>query len=181
MEDEIHYTLMNTAKEFTKQSNCIRAERKVAAIAARDGKIILIAANGTNDNSCATRGYCIRKKMNIESGTAPGWDWCLHAEQRLVCTAARKGISLYGTTVYVTHRPCLICTKLLSESGVAQVFFDIDYPDEMAKIYAEKNNLNIQQLMSAEMQAEADEGNAETSDTTLSESEPQEQQETPQQ
>lgn len=44
-----------------------------------------------------------------------------HAEMNLVSFAARAGVATRGCTVYVTHRPCSICTRLLIQAGVGRV------------------------------------------------------------
>jgi dCMP deaminase len=45
--------------------------------------------------------------------------WTAHAEENLVCTAARS--RLEGSTVYVTHMCCNTCARMLINSGVAKV------------------------------------------------------------
>lgn len=47
----------------------------------------------------------------------------IHAEANGILTAARLGISLYGTRVFLTHRPCQVCAKLLVQVGVTAVDF----------------------------------------------------------
>ena len=42
------------------------------------------------------------------------------------------GISLKGSEIYCTHQPCLICTKMLINCGIAKVYFLEPYPDELA-------------------------------------------------
>ena len=45
--------------------------------------------------------------------------WTAHAEESLVCNAARR--TLEGSTVYVTHLCCNACMRMLINSGVAEV------------------------------------------------------------
>lgn len=49
----------------------------------------------------------------------------LHAEVSVVTNAALRGISLEGSTVYVTHDPCYRCRRTLLASGVNRVVFDL--------------------------------------------------------
>jgi dCMP deaminase len=49
--------------------------------------------------------------------------WCAHAEENLVAQAARIGVSLLGTAVYVTHAPCSRCARMLIQAGVARVIW----------------------------------------------------------
>lgn len=45
-----------------------------------------------------------------------------HAEMNLIAFAARRGIPTKGCSVYVTHMCCSICTRLLIQAGIEQVF-----------------------------------------------------------
>ena len=37
----------------------------------------------------------------------------IHAEQNAICDCAKRGVSTLESIVYVTHYPCIICTRLL--------------------------------------------------------------------
>ena len=58
--------------------------------------------------------------------------YAVHAEQNAICQAAKLGISLDGATMYVTHQPCVICTRMIINSGVKKVIYKNGYPDEFA-------------------------------------------------
>lgn len=45
----------------------------------------------------------------------------VHAEANAVAAAARVGVSLKGTTAYVTHPCCAQCAALLIQAGVSRV------------------------------------------------------------
>lgn len=47
--------------------------------------------------------------------------WTVHAEANAVANAARHGASLKGTTMVVTHTPCMSCAKLLVQAGVTRI------------------------------------------------------------
>jgi dCMP deaminase len=42
------------------------------------------------------------------------------------------GISIDGATMYCTHQPCVICAKLIINSGIKRVVYKHPYPDELA-------------------------------------------------
>ena len=46
-----------------------------------------------------------------------------HAEMNLIATAAREGIKIEGCAVYVTHRPCSMCARLMIQSGIRRVVY----------------------------------------------------------
>ena len=54
----------------------------------------------------------------------------VHAEQNAICDAARRGVSLEGATVYVTHFPCISCAKILSAAGIRCVKYHSDYRND---------------------------------------------------
>jgi len=51
----------------------------------------------------------------------------IHAEQNAVSDASKRGVSLNGSTAYITHFPCLTCTKLLISSGICEIKYLHDY------------------------------------------------------
>ena len=51
----------------------------------------------------------------------------VHAEQNAISDAARRGVSLSGSTAYVTHFPCIVCAKLLVAAGISEIKFHFDY------------------------------------------------------
>ncbi|MEQ2561533.1 deoxycytidylate deaminase, partial [Sutterella wadsworthensis] len=64
---------------------------------------------------------------------------------------AKYGISTNGAILYVTHFPCLNCTKSIIQAGISKVIYLNDYRvDDFAlellnnsEIILEKHNLNI--------------------------------------
>ena len=51
----------------------------------------------------------------------------IHAEANAIIQAALHGVSTKGSTCYVTHFPCLSCTKMLINAGVVRIVFEHDY------------------------------------------------------
>lgn len=115
-------------------STCVRNGRQVGSVIVKDKRIIATGYNGApaGITSCAERGYCLRDKLNIASGTRAELCYATHAEQNALVQAAKLGISVDGATIYVTHRPCVICTKLLINAGIKRVVYLHDYPDEFS-------------------------------------------------
>ena len=63
---------------------------------------------------------------------------CIHAEQRAIADAARRGISTDDSVLYVNLRPCLQCLVIAKASGVREIFYSGEewtYPDEIEQIY----------------------------------------------
>ena len=114
------------------RSTCHR--RRVGAIAVKGKRILATGYNGAprNMKDCLELG-CLRQKMNIPSGERHELCRGLHAEQNVIIQAAVHGVSLEGATLYCTHQPCLICTKMIINCGFIEVFYASGYPDTMAE------------------------------------------------
>jgi len=54
----------------------------------------------------------------------------VHAEQNAISDAARRGVSLHGATVYITHFPCVTCAKILAAAGIAAIKYRNDYRND---------------------------------------------------
>lgn len=136
---------MEKAYEQSEKSSCFRA--KVGAVLVKDG---LVIAQGYNNmaggiNDCAEVG-CIREKLNIPSGTRREVCRAICAEQLAISEAARNGVKLDGSVVYITTFPCHICAKLLVSSGVSEIVYDKDYPDELSKKFLAEAGTKIRKI-----------------------------------
>ena len=136
---------MDMAYEQAEKSSCFRA--KVGAVLVKDG---LVVAQGYNNmtggiNDCAEVG-CIREKLNIPSGTRREVCRAICAEQLAISEAARNGIKLDGSVAYITTFPCHICAKLLVSSGISEIVYDKDYPDELSKNFLAEAGTKIRQI-----------------------------------
>ena len=47
----------------------------------------------------------------------------IHAEENIIAKAAKSGISVEGTSLYVTTFPCPVCAKLIACSGIKNLYF----------------------------------------------------------
>lgn len=71
----------------------------------------------------------------------------VHAEQNAISDAARRGVSLEGTTAYVTHFPCINCAKILAAAGILCIKYHRDYRnDDMVKDLLGESGIEIVQL-----------------------------------
>lgn len=47
--------------------------------------------------------------------------WATHAEANAIANAARTGTALMGSTMVVTHTPCMACAKSIVQAGITRV------------------------------------------------------------
>lgn len=129
---------MEMARVAASRSTCLR--REVGAVAVSpDNRILGTGYNGALPGTphCETTG-CIRQQMNIPSGERQEICRAQHAEANICNIAARYGIALEGSTIYVTNQPCVTCMKAIITSGIKRIVYEGDYPDDFAvKIAAE--------------------------------------------
>ena len=126
---------MDMAKMVGSWSSCFQQNRQIGAVIVRNKRIITTGYNGApaGVKSCVERGECLRRKLNIPSGTQHELCYAIHAEQNAIIQAAKLGISIEGATLYCTHQPCVICAKMIVNSGISRVVYREGYPDEFAR------------------------------------------------
>lgn len=125
---------MEMTEKIGTWSSCFQENRKVGAVIVKNKRIIATGYNGAPQGieSCVDKKECLRKKLNIESGTRQEVCYAVHAEQNAIIQAARVGSSVEGCTMYCTHQPCVICAKMIINSGISRVVYKEGYPDEFS-------------------------------------------------
>ena len=114
------------------RSTCLR--RRVGAVIVKDKHIIATGYNGAPRglSHCTDTGKCIREELNIPSGERHELCRALHAEQNAIIQAATLGQSIEGATIYITTQPCIICAKMIINSGIKRIVIKEGYPDKVA-------------------------------------------------
>ncbi|MCU0578008.1 MAG: cytidine/deoxycytidylate deaminase family protein [Desulfobacterota bacterium] len=122
---------MDIADLVAKRSTCLR--RRVGAVAVKDKRILATGYNGAPSGipHCLDVG-CLREQEGIPSGERHELCRGLHAEQNVIIQAAYHGVSIQGATLYCTNLPCLICSKMLINAGVREIFFREGYADRLS-------------------------------------------------
>lgn len=128
---------LDLASRIAKMSHARRLQ--VGALAVKDNNIISFGFNGTPtgfDNNCEDQvGNELKTKPEV-----------IHAEGNLISKAAREGLSLRGSTVYLTHSPCSNCSLLLIQSGISKVVYKEDYRSNLGIELLNKSNIKVEKL-----------------------------------
>ncbi|MGL4820804.1 MAG: ComE operon protein 2 [Bacilli bacterium] len=100
------------------RSTCTRLS--VGATIVRDNRIVAGGYNGSLKGAphCIDEGCLIVENHCIRT---------VHAEVNAILQCASQGIPTQGATIYVTHFPCLNCTKTIIQSGIRTVMYAKDY------------------------------------------------------
>ena len=122
------------AESVASMSSCVRL--KVGCLVVTENDTIVIGYNGTPsgwDNVCETED-------NVTH------DYVLHAEANAISKFASSTESSRGSTVFVTHVPCIHCAKLIAQAKVKAVYYLNDYRDEAGKKHLIKCGIHIERI-----------------------------------
>ena len=113
---------------------------KVGALIVKDDRIISIGYNGMPsgwDNNC---------ELEQEDGTLKTKPEVLHAETNAIAKLARSSESGLGSTLFVTHSPCLDCAKIIYQSGIKHVYYATDYRDDSGLTFLRNSGVQVDRL-----------------------------------
>ena len=112
---------MNVATEVATRSTCDR--KHVGAVIVRNKNILSTGYNGSIKGlpHCdevgheMVDGHCIRTT---------------HAEANAIVQAAKNGVSIDNSEIFVTASPCYNCFKLIANSGIKVIYYRELYRDQ---------------------------------------------------
>jgi dCMP deaminase len=129
--DEYFKEIVNVT---SKRSPCDRLN--VGCLLVKDNRIISQGYNGFLPG-------CEHKSVirdNHEQAT-------VHSEQNALCDCAKRGVSCNDSIAYITHYPCIICTRMLIASGIKEIKYINNYNnDELVIYFCEQLNIKIIQI-----------------------------------
>lgn len=116
---QLHRKMLGIAEEESKKSSDMW--RHVGGVIAKDGEVLLVGHNThvPSEHMPYVNGdprSNFKRGLHIEISTA------LHAEAGLIAEAARQGIPLEGTEMYLTVFPCPPCAKLIAYAGIKNLY-----------------------------------------------------------
>lgn len=125
------------------RSTCLR--RQVGALIVLDKRILATGYNGAPRGlpHCDQTG-CLRERLGIPSGQRQEICRALHAEQNAFLQAALHGVPVGGSTIYVTHQPCVTCAKMIVNAGIVRVVCAQSYPDELARSFLTEAGIELE-------------------------------------
>lgn len=134
---------MEMATVAAKRSTCLR--RSVGAVIVKNKQILASGYNGTPMGlpHCEEVG-CLREQLKVPSGKCHELCRGVHAEQNAITQAAYHGVSVKGATLYCTHQPCVVCTKMLINAGIERIVYANPYPDELAQEMMGQSKMQIE-------------------------------------
>lgn len=111
---------LNIANVVSSRSTCDR--KRVGAIIVRNKMILSTGYNGSIRGlpHCDEAGHWIENDHCIAT---------IHAEQNAILQAARTGVMIDSSTIYVTASPCWSCFKSIVNAGITRIVYQEFYKD----------------------------------------------------
>ena len=144
---------MKTAEVYAELSSARRLH--VGCVVVKDNTIIGIGYNGMPsgwDNDCEYKSYTDLDK-NYEFLEEDGAKYSLktrpevlHAETNAIAKIARSTNSSDGATLFVTHAPCLDCSKIIHQSGINSVYYRNSYRDTNGIDFLKQCGINVEKV-----------------------------------
>ena len=128
---------MNIAAEVATRSTCDR--KHVGAVIVREKTILSTGYNGSIKGlpHCdeagheMVDGHCVRTT---------------HAEANAIVKAAKNGVEINLSEIYVTASPCYSCFKLIANAGIKTIYYKELYRDERINDRAKEAGINVANL-----------------------------------
>ncbi len=128
----------------SRRSTCLR--RSVGALLVKDKRILATGYNGPPAGllHCDELGGCLRDRLGVPSGERHEVSRAIHAEQNAIIQAATSGVNIQGATLYSTHHPCVLCTKMVINAGIKRIVVRKGYPDELSRQILKEAKLKVE-------------------------------------
>ena len=104
-------------------------------------------------------------QIGAYNGTPKSWDNCcedvhetelfehlvtkptvIHAELNAILHAARQGVSVKDSTIYITLSPCSACSAMIAQAGIKRVIFKESYRDTSGIEILKQHGIIVEQL-----------------------------------
>jgi dCMP deaminase len=122
-----HQYFMTITRQVAERSTCNRA--KVGAVIVRDKNILATGYNGapTGMPHCTDVGCLIYQSKTPNGDIEENCFRTIHAEMNAIAQAAKNGSTIKDASIYITHTPCIHCLKVLVNTGIKEIYYEIPY------------------------------------------------------
>lgn len=116
--------------------------KKVGCVLVTPDNVMLSSYNGTPsgwDNNCEHHiSYTYELKTK---------DTVIHAELNAILHAARQGVSIKDSTIYITLSPCSACSAMIAQAGIKRVVYEEEYRDTSGINLLKAHGIIVEQLI----------------------------------
>jgi dCMP deaminase len=128
---------MDIARVVATRATCDR--KHVGAVVVRDRSILATGYNGSIRGlpHCDEAGHLMEEGHCVRT---------VHAESNAIAQAAKNGVRIDGSAIYVTASPCWSCFRLIANSGISRIVFGEFYRDPKIFEFATKIGIELVDL-----------------------------------
>ncbi len=114
-------------RSVAERATCDRG--KSGCVIVKDKRILSTGYVGSPPGMphCDEVGHLMKKVLDEEGNMTSHCVRTIHAEQNAIMQAAKFGISIEGSTIYVKMEPCAICAKMIVAAGIKRVVTEKRY------------------------------------------------------
>tara|TARA_Y100000588_G_C14084474_1_gene851595 strand:+ start:445 stop:837 length:393 start_codon:yes stop_codon:yes gene_type:complete len=128
---------MNIATEVATRSTCDR--KHVGAVIVREKTILSTGYNG----SIKGLSHCDEAGHEMVDGHCVR---TTHAEANAIVQAAKNGVEINLSEIFVTASPCYNCFKLIANAGIKTIYYKEFYRDDRISERAKEAGINLVSL-----------------------------------
>ncbi|MBZ4219544.1 MAG: dCMP deaminase family protein [Chlorobium sp.] len=133
-----HEYFMSVADLISRRATCTRGH--IGAVIVRENSILSTGYNGApsglphcNDSNCR-----IYRSIHPDGTVEENCVNAIHAEINAIAQAAKHGVSIKDSDIYITASPCIHCLKVLINVGIKTIYYakpyKIEHIDELLRL-----------------------------------------------
>ena len=128
---------MNIANEVATRSTCDR--KHVGAVIVRDKTILSTGYNGSirGLKHCDEAGHEMENTHCVRT---------IHAEANAIVQAARNGVQIDKSEIFITASPCYDCFKMIANAGITTIHYGEFYRDDRINTHAKELEIELVHL-----------------------------------
>ncbi len=145
-----HEYFMSVAQLISQRATCTRGH--IGAVIVRDHSILSTGYNGApsglphcNDSNCR-----IYRSTHPDGTVEENCVNTIHAEINAIAQAAKHGVSIQNSDIYITASPCIHCLKVLINVGINTIYYLKPYKIEHIEELLRLSGIKLVQVTMAE-------------------------------
>jgi dCMP deaminase len=112
---------MEVGDAIAKRATCDRG--RSGCVIAKDNQILVTGYVGAPAGlpHCDQAGHQLKKTVHEDGSVTQHCVRTVHAEQNAICQAAKRGVGIFGATLYCRMTPCRACAMMIINCGIVRV------------------------------------------------------------
>lgn len=121
---------MSVAHLISRRATCSRGH--IGAVIVRENNILSTGYNGAPSGlpHCNESNCRIYRSIHPDGTVEENCVNTIHAEINAIAQAAKHGVSIKDSDIYITASPCIHCLKVLINVGIKTIYYDKPYKIE---------------------------------------------------